>query len=97
MVAYNNTNTFQKGKEYLQNNQIEDAIECFTACIDNNDQTEEAYFQRSLAFMKTNSFSNAMNDLIALLEINPSNGAAKSKLEMIKTILDYRYIDRLNV
>lgn len=51
------------------------------------------YFARAELFYRMNDFGKAINDYRKVLEINPKNKEAATKIEFITTILRYRNTD----
>lgn len=88
---------YDKGIAYYENNELEKAIQCFELILKEEPENCDVLFQINLTHQKKGEFAQAMNALIRILEIEPKNEKAKTSYDMIYNIIDYRYMERINV
>lgn len=61
--------------------------------ISEDDINIDLLHTRAEMFSKIQNHSSAINDYLAILEINPSDNIAKVKLDMLRTIVRYTNTD----
>lgn len=83
-------------KELVLQNNLDAAIELLNRLILVNPNDVNALQLRGHIFYKMQKWGNAMNDFTSVLEIEPENADAKSKMELARNILGYFTPDMFN-
>lgn len=54
------------------------------------------YMERAKLYYRAQDWGASLNDVLKVLELEPSNGEARSYEKMIRDIFEYRYTDYYN-
>ena len=65
-----------QGIEHYQNKNHVEAIKCFTDGIQYDKENERLYFNRAMAYIRSNQSSLALADILQILKINPAHRRA---------------------
>ena len=65
------TRELERGKQYLENSQYQQAIESYSVALKIHDDCIEAYEGRAKAYRETNDYANAEKDYQAALKLDP--------------------------
>lgn len=68
-------------------------IKSLEKLISNSPKDIELLFERAELFTSIQQHGNAINDYLTILKIVPDNKIAKTKLELLRTIIKYSNID----
>lgn len=81
---------------YLKISNFSDAQKNCEKGLEIDSKNEKGLFRRGLAFLGQNDYDLAKKDFVSLLEIDPTNTAAKSKiLECNSKIKEHREIEKM--
>jgi len=73
----------------MEKKEIQELIQTINKDIDKADNSIDLLYERAALFTKLQEHSKAINDYIAILEINPSYKDVVVKLDMLKTIVKF--------
>jgi len=85
-----------EASQLFELNEIGKAKEMLDQLILENAADIQLLLLRGRIFYKMQKWGHAMNDYVAVLELEPENAEAKSGLEMSKSILGYFTPDMFN-
>ncbi len=73
----------------MEKKEIQELIQAINKDINKTDNSIDLLYERAALFTKLQEHSKAINDYIAILEINPSYKDVVVKLDMLKTIVKF--------
>ncbi len=73
----------------MEKQEILELIQSINKDINNTENSIDLLYERAALFTKLQEHSKAINDYIAILEVNPSYKDVPVKLDMLKTIVKY--------
>lgn len=79
--------------ENLESKDLERQIEDITKKITNTNKDISLLHLRSQLYTNLQQHSNAINDYLTILKLDPTDKEAKVKLEMLRTIVRYTNTD----
>lgn len=86
----------EKIRQLVLQNKFDEALEMLNKQISASPSDVIALQLRGDIFYKMQQWGDAMNDFTSVLEIEPDNAEAKSKLELARNILGYFTPDMFN-
>lgn len=86
----------EKIRQLVLQNKFDEALEMLNKQISASPSDVIALQLRGHIFYKMQQWGDAMNDFTSVLEIEPDNAEAKSKLELARNILGYFTPDMFN-
>ena len=92
----NMSDLFIEAKRLFDLNELEDSLEIVNKIIANNVENSEVLLLRGRIYYKMQNWGDAINDFYSVLEYDPENQEAKSKIEMANSILGYFTPDMFN-
>lgn len=87
---------FKEASRLFEQNELGKAKEMLDQLILKNTTDIQMLMLRGRIFYKMQKWGDAMNDYVAVLELEPENAEANSGLEMAKSILGYFTPDLFN-
>ena len=72
---------------------IENVVDGFTP---GGDTISELYFERAKLYYRSGRNSEALNDFLKVVQLDPANTEAREYEHQIREIFDYRYMDYYN-
>ena len=76
---------------------LQHRIQVLNDCIDRTPGNEELLMERGRLYRRTGDLRKALNDFIAVLEIDPENKEARAYADMLNEIFEYRYTEIYNM
>lgn len=76
------------GNKLMKTNQFTEAVKCYTAAIDLDNQNSIYYGNRAAAYSKLNDFKNAITDCEKAIEIDPKYAKAYGRMGLAFASLD---------
>lgn len=87
---------FSEAQQLFEQNELIGALRILNECISEYAADSQSLQLRARVHYKMQNWGEAMNDYASVLELDPENSAAKSGLEMVKSILGYFTPDMFN-
>jgi tetratricopeptide (TPR) repeat protein len=87
---------FKEANQLFEQNELGKAMEILDQLILGNPSEIQSLLLRGRISYKMQKWGDAMNDYVAVLELEPENAEANSGLEMAKSILGYFTPDMFN-
>lgn len=88
--------TYDQAKSHFEEHQIDEALRILDKCIEENSADIPSLLLRARIFSKSQKWGQAMNDYLAVLELEPDIQEAKTGLALAQNILAYFNPDMFN-
>lgn len=85
-----------QAKAYFESGELASSLEILNDLIRQKQCVTDAFLLRGLIYYRMQKWGDAINDFGAVLEIEPDQAEAKSRMEMAKNILGYFTPDMFN-
>lgn len=86
-------NSHKHFQDLIKRKQFDKAIQMITNLIEKDHENIELLLQRASLYKQMQKLSDALNDYIRVLKINPADGKAQAGKEMISDIIRFKSLD----